>query len=162
MYVQTIGSWENVVHLIGHGTPEGLTLSNVASIQVLPDLIPTRAKLHGSAIMAFVDVLVNVFDGLDGCNPLEIDMAMIFPDEIRAVRHNPAVVNLFSIDLKCSPSITTTKNGIGILRKGSLISEWLWKVLGAFFGVWIHARGIRVVNTTGIVNHEFLDQLKKL
>ncbi len=100
MNVKTIDSWGDKVHLIGHVAPEGLMLGNVVGIQVLLDLIQTCAKFHGSAVMALVDVLVNVLDGLDGCNPLEIDMTAIFPDEIRAVRHYPAVVNVLSIDLE--------------------------------------------------------------
>ena len=40
-------------------------LSNIAGVQVLLDLILTCAKLHGIAVMALVDVLVNVLDGLD-------------------------------------------------------------------------------------------------
>ncbi len=50
--------------------------------------------------MALVDVLVNVLDGLDRCNSLEIDMTTIFPDKVRAVRDYLAIVNLLSIDLK--------------------------------------------------------------
>jgi len=100
MYIKTIDSWGNEMHLIGHIAPEGLILSNVAGVQALLDLILTCAKLHGSAVMALVDVLVNVLDGLDRCNPLEIDVATIFSDEIRAVRDYPAIVDLLSIDLK--------------------------------------------------------------
>ena len=62
--------------------------------------------------MALVDVLVNVLDGLDGCNPLGIDVTAIFPDEVRAVRHYPAIVNLISIDLKCSSCVVTMKDSI--------------------------------------------------
>ena len=47
--------------------------------------------------MALVDVLVNVLDSLDGCNPLKIDVTAIFPDEVRAVRHYPVIVNLLSV-----------------------------------------------------------------
>ncbi len=70
-------------------------LGNVAGIQILLDLIQTCTKFHGSAVMALVDVLVNVLYGLDGCNPLKIDVTAIFPDEVRAVRHYPVVVNPF-------------------------------------------------------------------
>ena len=100
MNVQTIDSWGDKVHLIGHIAPEGLMLGNVAGIQVLLDLIQTCVKFHGSAVMALVDVLVNVLDGLDGCNPLEIDVTAVFPDEVRTVRHYPVIVNVLSIDLE--------------------------------------------------------------
>jgi len=74
-------------------------LGDIAGIQVLLDLIETSTKLHGSVIMALVDVLVNVLDSLDGCDPLYIDVTAIFPDEVRAVRDYPAIVNPLSIDL---------------------------------------------------------------
>jgi hypothetical protein len=162
MNVETIDSWRNIVHLIGHSAPEGLTLSNIAGIQVLLDLILTGAKLHGSAIVALVDVLVDVLDGFDGCNPLNVNVATIFPDEVRTVRHHPAIVDLLSIYLKRSPCITTTKNSIRILRKRSLISEWLWKVLGALLGFGIHTGSSWIMDAAGIVDHELLDQLEKL
>ena len=92
MNVKTIDGWGDKVHLIGHIAPEGLMLGNIAGIQVLLDLIQTCAKFHGSAVMALVDVLVNVLDGLDGCNPLEIDVTAIFPDEVRTVRHYPSTL----------------------------------------------------------------------
>ena len=75
-------------------------LGNLVGIQVLLDLIQTCAEFHGSGVMAFVDVLVNVLDSLDECNPLEIDVTAVFPDEVRAVRHYPVVVNILSIDLE--------------------------------------------------------------
>ena len=81
--------------------------------------------------MALVDVLVNVLDGLDRYNPLKIDVIAIFPNEVRAVRHYPAIVNLLSIDLKWSSCIAMTKDSVRVLRKSSLILERLWKVLGA-------------------------------
>ena len=162
MDIETIDSWGNEMHLIGHIAPEGLILGNIAGIQVLLDLIQTCAKLHSSVVMALVDVLVNVLDGLDGCNPLEIDVTAIFPDEVRAVRHYPAIVNLLSIDLKCSSCIAMMKDSIRVLRKSSLISERLWKVLGALLCLLIHAGGGCIVNTTGTMDHELLDQLEKL
>jgi hypothetical protein len=55
--------------------------------------------------MALVDILVDVFDGLDRCNGLEIDMATILPDEIGAVCDNPAIVNLPSMNLMCLSSV---------------------------------------------------------
>ena len=112
--------------------------------------------------MALVDVLVNVLDGLDGCNPLEIDVTAVFPDEVRAVRHYPVVVNILSIDLECSSCITTTKDSIRVLSESSMISERLWKVLGALLCLLIHAWGCWIVNTTGTMDHELLDQLQKL
>jgi hypothetical protein len=51
MNVETIDSWRNIVHLVGHNTLKCLTLSNIGGIQVLLDLILTCAKLHSSAIM---------------------------------------------------------------------------------------------------------------
>ncbi len=43
-----------------------------------------------------------------------------------------------------------------------MISERLWKVLGALLCLLIHAWGSWIVNTTGTMDHKLLDQLKKL
>ena len=154
--IETIDSWGNEMHLIGHIVPEGLMLSNIVGIQVLLDLIQTCAKLHSSAVMALVDVLVNVLDSLDGCNPLKIDITTIFPDEVRTVRHYLAIVNLLSIDLECSSCIAMTKDSIKVLRKSCLILERLWRVLGALLCLLIHAGGCWIVNTTGTIDYELL------
>src|SRR5882762_8491603 len=45
--------------------PVGLTAANIACIQVMLDLIMGSAKLHSSAVMALVDILVDVLDCFD-------------------------------------------------------------------------------------------------
>ena len=101
--------------------------------------------------------LVNVLDSLNRCDPLEIDVVAIFSDEVRAVRHYSAIVNLLSIDLECSSCITTIKKSIRVFRKSSLISERLWKVQH-FFISWSMQEPVGL----GTMDYEFLDQLKKL
>jgi hypothetical protein len=53
------------MHLVGHDTPEGLTLGDISGIQILFDLVLASAELHRGAIVALVDVLVDVLDSLD-------------------------------------------------------------------------------------------------
>jgi hypothetical protein len=115
--IESIDIGNSLVHLEGINTPKGLTLSNITCIQILFDLILAGAELHSGAIMALVDVFVDVLDGLDRCDPLDIDVAAVLPDEIRRIRNHPTVVYLLSSNLKGPSSITTTENGIGILRK---------------------------------------------
>jgi hypothetical protein len=45
--------------------PNCLTGADIACIQVVSDLIMGSAKLHGGAIVALVDILVDVLDGFD-------------------------------------------------------------------------------------------------
>jgi hypothetical protein len=86
-------------------TPEGLAGRNIAGIQVLPNLIITGAKLHGDTIMALVDILVDVLQGLDGGDDLNVDVAAVFPYEIGTVSDDPAIVHLLSSDLKGLASV---------------------------------------------------------
>jgi hypothetical protein len=47
--------------------------------------------------MAFVDILVDVLDGLEWKDTLHVDVAVISPKEPRWVRHNPPVVHHWAI-----------------------------------------------------------------
>jgi len=73
--------------------PHSFTAANIACIQVLLHLILAPAKLHGSAIMPLVHILVDVLDCLDRCNRLHIDMAPILPEKIGRVAHHPLVID---------------------------------------------------------------------
>ena len=59
----------NIGDMLLHGkeieTPHSLTVTDVACIQVLLNLILTSAKLHSGPVMALVDILVDVLDSLD-------------------------------------------------------------------------------------------------
>jgi hypothetical protein len=113
-------------------TPCALTAGDVASIQVLLDLIPASAKLHGNTIVAFVDIFVDVLQGLDGGNDFDIDVAAVLPQEIGIVSDDPAIVHLLSFEQKSLASVTTSAACIGILRNGGVISEGFGKAFGAF------------------------------
>jgi hypothetical protein len=45
--------------------PVCLTAADIACIQVVLDLIMSSAKLHGGAIMALVDILVDILDSFN-------------------------------------------------------------------------------------------------
>jgi hypothetical protein len=53
------------VHYGLSDAPKPFTCRDIACIKVELDLILRLAKLHGSVIMAFVDILVDVLYGLD-------------------------------------------------------------------------------------------------
>jgi hypothetical protein len=55
----------STVHEEMKEAPNALTGRNIASIEILFDFIIASTKLHGEVIMAFVHILVNVFDSLD-------------------------------------------------------------------------------------------------
>jgi hypothetical protein len=116
-------------------TPVGLTAADIARIQVKLDLILGSAKLHGGAIMALVDILVDVLDSFDKGDRLHIDVTPILPDEILAVTDDPSVVNLIFALWTCSnglPSIETSGPGIGVFSDAGALIEGLGKSFGAF------------------------------
>ena len=87
-------------------------------------------------------------------------MAAILPDEIFRVADNPLVVNLLSSNLISMASIRAPGAHIRVFCDGGLCSKRLRKALGT--SALDHAGCIRIVSTTGLVNHELLDQLKQL
>jgi hypothetical protein len=54
-----------LVHYELTDVPEHFRCRDVACIEIELDLILTFPKLHGGMIMAFVDILVDVLDGLE-------------------------------------------------------------------------------------------------
>ena len=87
-------------------------------------------------------------------------MATVLPDEIGTVSDDPMIVNLLSPNLMCASSVPVPGGSIGILRNGCLIPKRLWKVFGAMSI--FHASSMRVLSTTGLMDHQLLDQLKQL
>ena len=140
--------------------PNTLTSRNVASIEVLFDFIIASPKLHCNVIMAFVHIFVDILDSFDRGNGLDIDMVMVLPDKIGRVCDDPMIVDLLSPNVMCVSSVPAPGQSISILRNGGLIPERLWKVFGAVSI--LHARCIRVLSPTGIVNHELFYQLEQL
>src|SRR6266498_2725934 len=72
---------------------------------------PCNFKLHGCMIMPFVDMFVDVLDGLDRRNALHIYMAVVLPDKPFAVWNNPVIITHMTTMLILCSSITATKNG---------------------------------------------------
>jgi hypothetical protein len=116
--------------------------------------------------MAFIDIFVDIFDGLDGCNGLHIDVAVIFPQKPWGIRDYPAVVNFSfrnsSTNFEFLSSVSSTEPGIRICIDNCLILEWLGKVFAAL--VIDNTGGVRIVVliSTWSVNHNRLDQFKEL
>src|SRR5271170_6888237 len=98
-------------------TPKSFTGSNPTYIQIQLDLILASSKLHSGSIMSFVDVLVNIFDGLHRIYRFHINVTSVSPKKIRVVRNHPSVVHLYATtDLMYPPIISPSINSIGILR----------------------------------------------
>jgi hypothetical protein len=112
--------------------PDCLMSGNVAGVQVELDLIVASAKLHGNSIVALVDIFVDVLQGLDGGDDLNVDVTAVLPQEIGIVGNHPAIVDLFPPDLKCLASVATPAGCIGILCDGGVLPEGFGKILGAF------------------------------
>src|SRR5260370_20173906 len=89
-------------------------------------------------------------------------MAAVLPEQIGTIGHNPAVIDLLSIVVKCASSITATKDSIGVFRDRGQFTKGLGKVFSASLGFWIHTGCIGIMNATGTMDHKLLDQLKEL
>jgi hypothetical protein len=123
----------------------------------------SSAKLHGGAVMALVDILVDVLDSLDRTDGLHIDMTPVLPDKILVVTDDPSVVNLISVVLASVnglPSVKTSCPGIRVFCDGGTLIKRLWKSFSAF--VTIHTGRVLVLSTTGTMDHELFDELKQL
>jgi hypothetical protein len=104
-----------LMHLKKVETPNGLAGRDISSIQVLADLILTGVELHGGAVVALVHILVDVLDGFDRGDGLNINMAAVLPDKIPGVADDPAIVDLLAIDSIGEASVRASGAGIGIL-----------------------------------------------
>ena len=93
-------------------TPDAFASRNVASIQILFDLIIASSKLHGEAIMAFVHILENILHSLDCGDTLDVDVATILPDEIGTISDDPAIVDLLSPNLMSVASVATSGRSV--------------------------------------------------
>jgi hypothetical protein len=140
--------------------PLSLMSRHIARIKVLLDLIITGAKLHGDAVMALVDILVDVLDGADGGYALHIDVAPVLPQQVWAVADHPAIVHLFVIDNVGLASVPAAHVGIGIFSDSGGVPEWLGEALGTatILLAWRCGQGIIARG----VDHVLLDQLKQL
>jgi len=77
--------------------PSPLTQRDIGGIEIQFYLILAISKLHGHAIVPFVDVFVDVLDGLDRRNALHIYMTVVLPDRPSTVWNNPAILVLGSV-----------------------------------------------------------------
>ena len=79
------------------------------------------------AIMAFIDILVDVLDSFDRSYTLNINMIPVFPQQLWTVGNHPSVVYFLlrftSANFDFFPSVTTTKSRIRICVDYSLILE---------------------------------------
>ena len=65
VYLKTHDVWKGTVHDEMEEAPNALAGRDVASIEILFDLIVASPELHCDAIVAFVHILVNVLDSFD-------------------------------------------------------------------------------------------------
>src|SRR6266481_2617313 len=81
-----------MVDFMSHDSPDSLIATHIASIQVLFNLICNLTKLHSSAVMALVDIFMDVFDTTHTKGQLHIDMTLKVEDEIGHIGDHPLVV----------------------------------------------------------------------
>ena len=77
--------------------PNSLRRANVPALQVVFDLIMIGiVNLYRRLVRSFVDIFMNVLDSscLYGGTYLYINVRLVLPGQIRAVRDNPTVIHL--------------------------------------------------------------------
>src|SRR6202789_315855 len=91
-------------------------------------------------------------------------MTPVLPDEILAMTDDPSVVHVIcSVPLTYPeglPSVETPHPGIGVFCDGGALIERLGKPFSAY--TILHAGGLSILITTGVMNHELFDKLKQL
>jgi hypothetical protein len=137
MDIKAQDTWFMVMHLKEIETPACFTATDVSGIQVLLDLINTGAKLHGGAVMTLVDILVNIFDGLDRHNRLYIDVASVLPDEILAMANDPSIVQVMLSNLNSLASVGAPSPCIRVISDCGMLPKGLRKPLST--GARLHA-----------------------
>src|SRR5882724_1630065 len=85
--------WVLMVNPMPQESPDCLICTNIASIQVLLDIIRGFAKLHGSAVMALVYIFVDILDAPYSKGQLHIDVTYKEKEEGHMGNH-PLVVKL--------------------------------------------------------------------
>jgi len=61
--------------------PATFIARKISCIQIELCFILANAKLHSGAIMAFINIFVDILDSFDESNRLHINMAAIFPQQ---------------------------------------------------------------------------------
>ena len=109
--------------------PACLMSTDMASIQVLLHFILCNTKFHGGAIMALIEVLVNVFGRAQIEGELRIDVTFEAQYQLSYIWDNPSVVQQMASDIILPSIIPATIFGIAILTEGGLLRKVLWIVL---------------------------------
>src|ERR1700723_93060 len=148
---KTINSGKFSVHRKLQNPPTCLHRTNVASVNILLDLI-YLSNLNGRLIKSLVNIFVDIFNNFERRTNLKVDMAVILGREIRIVWNDLAIVKGELLGIGESASII--RPGIlwiTILYKGGFRAE----LLGIMFATFSinHARGIRISWTTWTMHH---------
>lgn len=103
--------------------------------------------------MAFVDVFVDVLDGLNSTTNLDINMSVIFQQEKWAVWHNPAVIGpLFAFHCG-GMGVTSVSWEASIIPENGVFAQWLGKFLRARAFRRVDAGRLAVSGVAGSVQH---------
>ncbi|XBI07648.1 hypothetical protein VPH35_135519 [Triticum aestivum] len=100
--------------------PHSLRRGDPPCINVSLDLINVTIGVgmvdaERSLIMALVNVLVKIFDGLYAGADLNVDVAIEHPQQVWVIRHNPSVVQHLPSDLSTPSIVSTPINWVRVL-----------------------------------------------
>src|SRR6266704_5862713 len=136
------------MHIEFKNAPTGFSSRDISGIQIFFDLIPILIRnLQSCPVMALVDVVVNVFNGLNRSTNLHIDMAVVSCRQIRTVRNNIPIGISVSIFFKKATIVWSSIEWIAIITKMCSCA----KLLGILFcaSSISHAFGISFLSTHG-------------
>jgi len=118
------------MHLKFKDVPKSLNRADVPGVKVGFDLIHCTSHLQSSMVMSFVDVLVNVFDRLDGCADLQVNVTLKLHQQLWGIWHNIFVVkDLVRVLLDSVAIIRSCILWIAIILHASLLTEVFGKAL---------------------------------
>jgi hypothetical protein len=123
----------------------------------ISSIIP--AKFHCGPVMAFVHVLVNIFDSPDIESELQIDMTLKLQNEHGTERNHIPIIHTMVSDNMLPTIIGTIVMWVAFFIYRGFLTKFLGKVFRAL--PILHARGIRMLRSTGPMGHQLTDQFVK-
>ena len=119
-------------------------------------LIYILANTKGSAIVTFVNIFVNILDGLDRCTYLNVDVAVVPGGQIRIIWNYIMVIKGVTMSVGVGPAIVRSSIfQITVLAQVGFSTVLLWIMLAALS--FNHARCVWEFRATGTVNHALSD-----
>jgi hypothetical protein len=158
-YLKTLNSRNLVMHIKMENPPCRFSCRDITPFNPSSDLVPLVLHLHPSHITPLLNVFEEVFEGGEGSGAFNINVAVVFSGEVRAVWDNAGIVCHKAANVVSTAVVWPIIFWIPILIHRSLVAERLGKVFGA--AAILHAWRTGIGSSTRAMDHAFLDGRKK-